>query len=297
MIGITWQSLKNFLRTFRASDSLLLNGKDEKHYTNISPSYLSTSPNSLNIPFALMRHADCPNDDFWYVLNLSYINSDWNKAQIAISYLGRPMMHIRNYYAETWTEWTPCHNLTPIEYLEMLKQVDGEGSGISADTVRGYGISSKSMGWRLALRDADGDLTSRLFRCSYPSDSPSSLSSLGNDTSFMMRNSESENNNYVRPISIIETKKILGIETTFGAIGSFAMLESTTSTSGIVAGSTHAGSTLRYTGFNSNTQHTYVQGGNDGLTVRPLGSWQAYGNVSDDPDNTLNPATIFRRIA
>jgi hypothetical protein len=94
----------------------------------------------------------------------------------------------------------------------------------------------------------------------------------------------------------------VSVVTTLGAVGTYAYLASASNAS-ITAGSTYAGSGLRYSGFQSNTLSASesgdppvinVSGGaSTGSGATPSGTWQAMGTVSAGSANTT--ATLFIR--
>lgn len=96
----------------------------------------------------------------------------------------------------------------------------------------------------------------------------------------------------------------VSVVTTLGAVGTYAYLASASNAS-ITAGSTYAGSGLRYSGFQSNTLSTSASGdpisysttGGAAATTggTPSGTWQAMGTVS--AGTTSPTATLFVRVS
>jgi len=81
---------------------------------------------------------------------------------------------------------------------------DGSGSGLDADKVDGYGLSTDSVGSTIALRDGSGDLEVRLLRPTYTTNNTS--------PNYIMTQVETGNgnNNYVRPTSLASLRTSLG---------------------------------------------------------------------------------------
>jgi hypothetical protein len=59
---------------------------------------------------------------------------------------------------------------TAADVLTKLKTVDGTGSGLDADLLDGYSASFDSTAVTVAVRDGSGDITSRLFKSTYPNE-------------------------------------------------------------------------------------------------------------------------------
>lgn len=83
---------------------------------------------------------------------------------------------------------------------------------------------------------------------------------------------------------------------TVGEVGSYALLASATPASTITAGTTYAGSGLRYASFGtySSTAATYAY--NTGFGAAPSGTWRALGRANHTVANVY-PTTLFVRIA
>ena len=93
--------------------------------------------------------------------------------------------------------------------------------------------------------------------------------------------------------STITSTGTIGLNTTLGAIGTYAMLGRQSGGS-IVAGSTYAGSGLVFSGFSSDNNHS----DNTAADIRgsaPTGTWRAMGNVAES--STRHASTLFLRIS
>ena len=88
---------------------------------------------------------------------------------------------------------------------------------------------------------------------------------------------------------------------TIGSVGSYAFLGST-NTTGVAAGSTKAGSNLRYAGLNTSPVNwgSSPNGsiGPAGSTTAPAGTWMAMGTDGSNPGSCCDPnygATVWVR--
>ena len=79
-----------------------------------------------------------------------------------------------------------------------------------------------------------------------------------------------------------------------GDVGSYALLSRSTADTGIAAGSSYAGSGLRYAGYNNASTVTTAYGG--GLSGTPSGTWLAMGYCLAGAVGRY-PTTVFLRIS
>ena len=92
----------------------------------------------------------------------------------------------------------------------------------------------------------------------------------------------------------ITTSGTIALVTTLGAVGTYALLRSSSS---VTAGSTYAGSGLQYTGsrlINSSCAIVFLP--NQSAAASPSGTWQAMGTTVTDPSGQY-AGTLFIRTA
>jgi len=95
--------------------------------------------------------------------------------------------------------------------------------------------------------------------------------------------------------SVIANAPTYSQPTSLGAVGTYALLVRSTGGSTISAGTTYAGSGLRYSGFRvgiGSFQEAFAAGNTGGT---PSGTWRAMGTSNNN--SGINPANIFLRIS
>jgi hypothetical protein len=95
--------------------------------------------------------------------------------------------------------------------------------------------------------------------------------------------------------SVIANAPTYSQPTSLGAVGTYALLVRSNSGSSISAGTTYAGSGLRYSGFRvgiGSFQEAFAAGNTGGT---PSGTWRAMGTSNNN--SGINPANIFLRIS
>lgn len=95
--------------------------------------------------------------------------------------------------------------------------------------------------------------------------------------------------------SVIANAPTYSQPTSTGAVGTYALLVRSTGGSTISAGTTYAGSGLRYSGFRvgiGSFQEAFSAGNTGGT---PSGTWRAMGTSNNN--SGINPANIFLRIS
>ena len=95
--------------------------------------------------------------------------------------------------------------------------------------------------------------------------------------------------------SVIANAPTYSQPTSLGAVGTYALLVRSTGGSTISAGTTYAGSGLRYSGFRvgiGSFQESFAAGNTGGT---PSGTWRAMGTSNNN--SGINPANIFLRIS
>jgi hypothetical protein len=95
--------------------------------------------------------------------------------------------------------------------------------------------------------------------------------------------------------SVIANAPTYSQPTSLGAVGTYALLVRSTGGSTISAGTTYAGSELRYSGFRvgiGSFQEAFSAGNTGGT---PSGTWRAMGTSNNN--SGINPANIFLRIS
>ena len=83
--------------------------------------------------------------------------------------------------------------------------------------------------------------------------------------------------------------------TSTGAVGTYALLVRSTSGSSISAGTTYAGSDLRYSGFRVGIGAFYEAFSAGATGGTPSGTWRAMGTSNNN--SAINPVNIFLRIS
>jgi hypothetical protein len=85
---------------------------------------------------------------------------------------------------------------------------DGAGSGLDADLLDGFQSSQTNTASTVAVRDGSGDITTRLFKSTYPNGADAGI------TGFIGRiSSDGTGDTFLRPQSIAQTKTLLGVGT------------------------------------------------------------------------------------
>jgi len=95
--------------------------------------------------------------------------------------------------------------------------------------------------------------------------------------------------------SVIANAPTYSQPTSLGAVGTYALLVRSTGGSTISAGTTYAGSGLRYSGFRvgiGSFQEAFAAGNTGGT---PSGTWRAMGTSNNN--SGINPVNIFLRIS
>lgn len=94
---------------------------------------------------------------------------------------------------------------TAADVLTKIKTVDGSGSGLDADLLRGVAPATAATGSTIPLRDGSGDITTRLFRGEYASNHAGLNYFIGQVAN------GSGVDNYFRSMTIAQAKARLGI--------------------------------------------------------------------------------------
>jgi hypothetical protein len=91
---------------------------------------------------------------------------------------------------------------TASDVLTKLKTVDGNGSGLDGDTLRGAAPATASTGNTIAQRDSNGDINARLFRSEYDTTN----SNIG----YIVTQVNTGTDNYMRPSTLAQVAATLG---------------------------------------------------------------------------------------
>lgn len=156
-------------------------------------------------------------------------------------------------------------------------ETDGTVTSVGLSVPTGFAVSGSPVttSGTLGLSFASGYSLLTSAQATSISNIPTATSQLTNDSGFIT-------SQYTPPTSL-------------GAVGTYALLVRSTGGSTISAGTTYAGSGLRYTGFRVGIGAFYEAfcAGADGGT--PSGTWRAMGTSNNN--SAINPANIFLRIS
>jgi hypothetical protein len=153
---------------------------------------------------------------------------------------------------------------------------DGSGSGLDADMLDGSQGSAVNAVNTVPIRDASGDITTRLFRSEYNSTAGST------GAYFVTQNALGAGaDNYLRPIPAASAVADIVAAMGTGAIGTYAMCVVTVASPSLVPGQTIAGSSLKYSNVNQVQTSSVLSG-----------TWRTMGVVGG-----TGITTLFLRIA
>lgn len=197
---------------------------------------------------------------------------------------------------------------TASEILTLTKTVDGSGSGLDADLLDGqhgsyYYPASNPNGYTTNV----GDITGVTAGSGISGGGTSGTVTISHADTSSQASVNNSGNTVIQDITLDTYGHITGINSatisidyaagnaalSTGGVGTYAILARTTSGSTISAGSTYAGSGLKYAGFRTyeGWNEAFVSG-SWGST--PSGTWRAMGTANNN--SAIYPATVFLRI-
>lgn len=186
---------------------------------------------------------------------------------------------------------TADNNLTPKKY------VDDNFLGITATAadsleLNGKTSTSASTVSTIVERNTSGDLFCRLLRQDYATTNASPVY-------FLAQNAVGNGaDNYARPSTKLQVVTALAGSIGTGAVGSYAFLARAISAATFTAGSSYAGSGLRYAAIGGD--NSVLDTGTDGnlqisIGATPAGTWKAMGTAT--AQGSYEHASLFLRIS